>query len=60
MEIHFLRGSNPRDVLETQDLDCLQDVSTVREVRGPEPLEIVEDLALPNVSKRFCNRQCVL
>ena len=48
-----LRGSNPRDVLETQDLDCLQDVSTVREVRGPEHLEIVEDLAFPNVSKDF-------
>ena len=49
----FLRGSNPRDVLETQDLDCLQDVSTVREVRGPEPLEIVEDFAFPSFSKDF-------
>ena len=49
----FIRGSNPRDVLETQDLDCLHYVSTVREVRGPEPLEIVEDLAFPNVSKDF-------
>ena len=38
-------------VLEPQDLDCLQDVSTVSEVRGPEPQEIVEDLTFPKVSK---------
>ena len=50
---NVLRGEYPRDVLKLQSVDELSDPGSFFESRGPEPLEVVEDLTFPNVPKGF-------